>query len=71
MTRVLTLCLALVLAACGLMRLGLEERITQRIPFAILRPHPLQGALAVEVREEDRELIALFFRIDSREVLLA
>jgi len=62
---------AIVLAACGLLRLGLEERITQKIPFEILRPHPLQGSLAVEVREDDRKLIALFSGIDSREVLLA
>jgi hydroxymethylbilane synthase len=62
---------AIVLAACGLLRLGLEERITQRIPFEILRPHPFQGSLAVEVREEDRELIALFLGIDTREVILA
>jgi hydroxymethylbilane synthase len=62
---------AIVLAACGLMRLGLEERIAQRIPFEILRPHPLQGSLALEVREEDRDLIALFSRIDSRESLPA
>jgi hydroxymethylbilane synthase len=62
---------AIVIAACGLMRLGLEERITQRIAFEILQPHPLQGALAVEVREEDRHLIHLFSGIDRREACFA
>jgi len=41
---------AVVIAACGLMRLGLENRITERIPFEILQPHPLQGCLAVVTR---------------------
>ena len=38
---------AIVVAAAGLVRLSLEQRITQKIPFNILRPHPLQGCLAV------------------------
>lgn len=38
---------AIVIATAGLMRLGLGQRITQKIPFEILRPHPLQGSLAV------------------------
>ncbi len=40
---------AIIVAACALVRLGLEERISQRIPFEILKPHPLQGSLAVVV----------------------
>ena len=47
---------AIVVAACALIRLGLESRITQRVPFEILRPHPLQGALAIEAREDNQEL---------------
>ena len=50
---------AIVAAACALVRLGLEDRIAQRIPFEILSPHPLQGALAIEVREDNKELIKL------------
>ncbi len=50
---------AIVVAACALVRLGLEERITQRIPFKILKPHPLQGSLAIEVRENNIQLINL------------
>lgn len=42
---------AIVIAAAGLIRLELEHRITQRIPFEIVKPHPLQGALAVVARE--------------------
>ncbi|MFQ5951946.1 MAG: hydroxymethylbilane synthase [Candidatus Omnitrophota bacterium] len=49
----------IVIAAAGLMRLGLEDRITQRISLDVLRPHPLQGVLAVIVRSKDKELIRL------------
>jgi len=41
---------AIVIAACALMRLGLKERITERLPLEILRPHPLQGSLAVVIK---------------------
>lgn len=47
---------AIVIAAAGLLRLGLEQRITQRIPFSILRPHPLQGCLAITARSPGREI---------------
>lgn len=60
----------LVIAACGLVRLGLEKRITERIPFEILKPHPLQGALAIVTRAEDLKLHSLLSVIDSREVAL-
>jgi len=43
---------AIIVAGCALMRLGLEQRITQRLPFEILRPHPLQGSLAIVARKK-------------------
>lgn len=57
---------AIIVAACALKRLGLEKRITERIPFEILRPNPLQGSLAVTARQDDLEVIKLFSRIDAR-----
>ena len=60
---------AIIVAACALMRLGLEYRITQRIPFQILKPHSLQGSLAIEARAEDLDLIKFLSKIDSRGVL--
>ena len=39
---------AILLAAAGLDRLGLGERITQRLPVDIFVPAPGQGALAIE-----------------------
>ena len=50
---------AIVIAAAGLIRLGLENRITQRIPSDILQPHPLQGRLAIEARRDDEDIIRL------------
>lgn len=57
---------AIVIAACALVRLGLESRVTERVPLDILKPHPLQGALAVEARADDFNLIDILSSIDSR-----
>jgi hydroxymethylbilane synthase len=61
---------AIVIAACALKRLGLENRITERIPFEILKPHPLQGSLAVETRQDDLEVIGLFSKIDTKKTVV-
>ena len=55
----------IIIAVCALVRLGLENRITQRIPFEILKPHPLQGALAIVTRAEDSKLHSLLSVIDT------
>lgn len=57
---------AIVVAACALARLGLEDGIAQRIPFEILTPHPLQGALAIAVRRDRKELIDLLGVLNGR-----
>lgn len=48
---------AIVLAAAGLTRLGLAERITQRIPTTLMLPAPGQGALGIECRAGDARVI--------------
>lgn len=58
---------AIVIAACALKRLGLENRITQRIPMDILKPHPLQGSLAIVAREEDEEILNLLSVLKNKE----
>jgi len=60
---------AIVIAAAGLVRLGLENRITERIPFEILKPHPLQGSLAIVARAANPQLVDLLSVIDSREAV--
>ena len=46
----------IVLATAGLVRLGLDQRIGERLSPDIMLPAPGQGALAVTVRVEDREV---------------
>jgi len=46
-------CEALVLAEAGLRRLGLEDRITQVLPAAVVLPAVGQGALGLETRCDD------------------
>ena len=50
---------AVILAACGLRRLGLDEAITELLDPALFPPSPGQGALAVQVRAGDRELLEM------------
>lgn len=57
---------AIVVAACALTRLGLEHKISQRLPHNILEPHPLQGSLAIVVKEDRKELIELLRVIDGK-----
>ena len=47
---------AIVLAAAGLMRLGLAERIRMRFEADAMLPAAGQGALGIEVRADDAEL---------------
>ena len=49
---------ALVLAACGLDRLGLADRIGLRLPVETMLPEAAQGALALQVRAGEEELVA-------------
>ncbi len=50
---------AIVVAACGLIRLGLEDRITEFLGLDVMLPEPGQGALALEAREDDPETLEL------------
>jgi len=60
----------MVIASAGLIRLGLEKRITQRIPFEIIKPHPLQGSLAIEVKKDNLGLVKLTNSMDIRGKIL-
>jgi hydroxymethylbilane synthase len=62
---------ALVLAAAGLDRLGVGDRIDHRLDPDVMAPAPGQGALAVQCRAADLELFELLERIDDPAVRLA
>jgi hydroxymethylbilane synthase len=49
---------AIILATAGLVRLGLEQRIGERLPLDLILPAPGQGALAVTVRSDDATVAA-------------
>jgi hydroxymethylbilane synthase len=48
---------AILLAAAGLLRLGLGHRIGERLPAGVMLPAPGQGALAVTARADDARAI--------------
>ena len=50
---------AVILAASGLKRLGLDDSITELLDPSLFPPSPGQGALAVQVRASDRELLEM------------
>lgn len=50
---------AIILAAAGLKRLGLADRITGVLDKKVCLPAVGQGALAIEAREDDQELLAM------------
>jgi hydroxymethylbilane synthase len=62
---------ALVLAAAGLERLGSAHRIDEVLEASLLPPAPGQGALAVQCRTADADLVELLSRIDRPEIRLA
>lgn len=58
----------IVLAAAGLERLGLADRITQYFDIDELVPAPCQGTIALEARENDQVTLRLLGALDNEEV---
>lgn len=56
---------AVVLATAGLLRLGLEDRISEKLDVQEFPPAPGQGALAVQMRDEDSELHRVVKSLDD------
>jgi len=57
---------AIILASCGLDRLGLEGEIGARLEPEVMLPEAAQGALALQVRSGERELIAHLDHAETR-----
>src|SRR6266536_3078758 len=62
---------AIVLAAAALDRLGVADRIAERLDPSVLLPQVAQGALAVECRSDDDEARGLVAPIDDAMVRAA
>ena len=58
---------AVVLAAAGLIRLGLQDRITECLQPDLCLPAIGQGALAIEIREDDQRVAELIETLNHRE----
>jgi hydroxymethylbilane synthase len=56
---------AVVLAAAGVRRLGLEHAVTEWLPEETMLPAPGQGALAVQCRADDDVMRALLSALDD------
>jgi len=64
---------AIILAAAGVKRLGLEHRITEYLDEKVMLPAVGQGALCIEIRENDPEvesIIALLEHHETRTVVM-
>lgn len=57
-------CGALILAACGLIRLGLQKRITETLDLDRMVPAPGQGALGIEIREDRIDVAKLIAAVN-------
>ncbi|MDO5565328.1 MAG: hydroxymethylbilane synthase [Planctomycetia bacterium] len=62
---------ALILAAAGLTRLGLADRIASYLEPPFFLPAPGQGALAVEIRSDDETTRHAVEKIDDRQTHVA
>jgi hydroxymethylbilane synthase len=55
----------MILAYAGLHRLGFGERVNQLIPFEIMLPAVGQGAIAIEIREQDKRTANAVAKLDD------
>lgn len=60
----------LVLAACGLARLGMEKEITELLETEIMLPAVGQGAIVVQIRQDDEEVLPMMRVLDHEESVL-
>lgn len=60
----------IILAAAGIKRLGWEDRISSYIPSEIMVSAVGQGAIGIEIREDDEYMLELCKRISDEETLI-
>ena len=56
---------AVILAEAGLVRLGMKQRIAERLPLDDFMPAPGQGILALVARHQDRQILELLQSIED------
>jgi hydroxymethylbilane synthase len=60
---------AVLVGCAGLDRLGLGDRITERLSTEVMLPQIGQGTIAIECRVGDKEVMSLVYRINNRVAL--
>lgn len=58
---------AIILAAAGMRRLGFDDLVRQEIPYSLCLPAAGQGALALETRGDDTDVIDMLSFLDNGE----
>lgn len=59
---------AILLAAAGLKRVGLGDRITEELSYDLMMPAPAQGALYIQCRENDEFIKNILLTIHNKEI---
>lgn len=62
---------AIILAYAGVRRMNYESRISERLDYALMLPAAGQGALCIEIREDDREIQPFVALLDHKDTHLA
>ena len=62
---------AVILASAGLVRLGLQNRISARIAIGEMLPAVGQGAIAIETRRDDKHAVETTSKLDHRATRIA
>ncbi len=60
----------IILAYAGVKRLGLEDKITDIIPYDVIIPAVAQGAVAVEIRKDDLKVKEVVSAVNHEETML-
>ncbi len=60
-------CDAMIMAATGLQRLGLDENISELVNPSLIMPPPAQGIIAIENRENDTFIDELLLQVSHKE----
>ena len=56
---------AIILAGAGLIRLGLDQHVTQWLSLDVMLPAPGQGALAIQCRADDQTALNLLAKLED------
>lgn len=64
-------CTAMIMAAAGLQRLGYNDLITEMLDPLTIFPAVSQGAIAIEIREDDNEMASLIKEINHQQTFTA